>query len=62
MENIPRPDSVTERKIGGTTYIVSSYGEKISRTVIKNKLLRLIEARAAEEFSEKDNRKDQNYG
>lgn len=58
MENTPRPDSVTERKIGGTTYIVSSYGEKISRTVIKKKLLRLIEARAAEEISEKENRKD----
>lgn len=55
MENNPRPDSVTERKLGGTTYIVSSYGEKISGTVIKEKMLKLIEARAAEEVFKENN-------
>lgn len=56
MENNPRPDSVTERKLGGTTYIVSSYGEEISGTVIKEKMLKLIEARAAEEVFKENNR------
>lgn len=58
MDKTPKPDSVIERKLGNTTYIVSSYGEDISRTVIKEKLFKLIEARAAEEiFKEKDRKK-----
>lgn len=58
MDKIPKPDSVVERKFGSTTYIVSSYGEKVSETVIKEKLFKLIEARAAEEIFKKIDRED----
>lgn len=36
---------VTEKKIGNTTYIVSSYGSEIPRAVIKNKLKKLLRGR-----------------
>lgn len=38
---------VTEKKIGNTTYIVSSYGLEIPQAVIKNKLIKIIEQSAA---------------
>ncbi len=38
---------VTEKKIGNTTYVVSSYGSDIPRAVIKNKLIKIIEHSAA---------------
>ena len=44
MEEKPK---VTEKKIGNTTYVVSSFGSDIPRTVIKNKLIKIIERSAA---------------
>lgn len=38
---------VTEKKIGNTTYIVSSYGSEIPKAVIKNKLIKIIKESAA---------------
>lgn len=38
---------VTEKKIGNTTYIVSSYGSEIPKAVIKNKLIKMIKDAAA---------------
>ncbi len=38
---------VTEKKIGNTTYVVSSYGSDIPGAVIKKKLIKIIERSAA---------------
>ncbi len=51
-DKIQTPDSVSKHEIGKTTYIVSTYGEEITRSKAKEKLIKLIEAKVAEELSE----------
>lgn len=42
-----KPKKKVERKIGSTTYIVSSYGTEFTNAAVKQKLTRLMKNEAA---------------